>query len=138
MPDSPSLLAAAFASTDSDVLARLRETWNFTDDVPLAVVGQLSLRESYAGNFYYLVNLEDPSSGRKLVSPLGGQPMNAFVPPSERATVRSALQDADSDAWAMAEVQLSSLEIREQRKDPYALNLVPGSLKLLTEIPAGW
>lgn len=54
------------------------------------------------------------------------------------AGVRTALQDADGDVWALAEVQLSPFEIREQRRDPYALNSVPGSLKLLTEVPEEW
>lgn len=120
------------------MLAGLRKTWNFAHDAPLAVVGRLLPAGSDAGTFGFLVNLEDPSSGRNLASPLSGQPARAFISPPEMAAVRSALQNADGDVWALAEVQLAPLEIREQRKDPFALKLVPGSLKLLTEVPEEW
>jgi len=119
-------------------MARLRETWNFAADAALTVVGRLSPANNDTGRFGFLVSLEDPSSGRKLVSPLSGQPARAFIPPPEMETMRSVLQDADGDVWAMADVQLSPIEIREQRRDPYALNLVPGSLKPLTEVPEEW
>jgi hypothetical protein len=48
------------------------------------------------------------------------------------------LQKANVNLWAIAEVQLSPLEIREDRKDLYALKVVQGSLKLLSEVPDGW
>jgi energy-coupling factor transporter ATP-binding protein EcfA2 len=119
-------------------MARLRKTWSFADDVPLLVVGRLSPADIDAGTFGFLVSLEDPFSGRKLVSPLSGQPAGAFISPPEMAAVRSALQDFSGDVWAMAEVQFSPFEVREQRRDPFALMLVPGSLKPLTEVPKEW
>ena len=135
MPDISS--PADVEVADDGAIARLRETWSFANDAPLTVVGRLSA-DSEAGPFGFLVDLEDPSSGRSLVSPLSGKPARAFIPPRELVAVRPALQDTDSNVWALAEVQLSEAEFREKHRDPYALKLLPGSLRLMAEIPEEW
>lgn len=137
LPASPAS-ASSLVNDDAAVLADLREGWGIAQDYPLHLVGRLRLAGGDGGTFGFLADLEHPEHGGKLISLTTGRPADAFIPPDEMAEVRPLLRSTKADIWALAELQRSPPSVRQSRHDPYALTVMPGSLKLLTNLPKGW
>lgn len=117
------------------LMDELRETWGIAPGAPIVVVGRLSPKQLYDGRtVYFLDGLEDPTTGVGLLYPnQESDAARAFV---HLPDVRNL--DLSGQLWAVAELQLSSVDERHRQKNPYACRVRRGTLRPLRDIPAAW
>lgn len=120
---------------DLALLNELREVWGIAPIAPIVVVGQLNSRKVASGQtLYFLDGLEDPVTGVGLLYPnQGPNAASAFVPPPD---VRHL--DLSRQLWAVAELELSPVDERLKRENPYACTVRRGTLRPLRDIPEAW
>lgn len=92
----------------------------------------------------FLNELEHPETGVGLVYPmLGGlviaaDPVNASVPQGPSREITDAKTLASGEQWAIAELELSSLEQRRRLNNPWVVTVRSGTLRLLSVLPDEW
>ena len=139
-------IAAALARKPEELLDELRAAWDMPARRPVRVVGRLTLtrRGSDGADMVFLNELEHPETGVGLVYPtLGGlvinaDPVNASVPPGPSREITDAKMLASGEQWAIAELELSSLEQRRKLRNPWVVTVRSGSLRLLSDLPNEW
>lgn len=139
-------IAAALARKPEELLDELRAAWDMPARRPVRVVGRLTLtwRGSDGADMVFLNELEHPETGVGLVYPtLGGlvinaDPVNASVPPGPSREITDAKTLASGEQWAIAELELSSLEQRRKLRNPWVVTVRSGSLRLLSDLPNEW
>lgn len=129
-------MTAEELALQGQLLRELREAWGIAHGAPIVVIGQLSMSELPDGRiFYALERLEHAETGVGLVYPgrFSNESNTAFVYAED--TVRL---DKSIPSWAIAELQLSPMEHRGRRGNPYACRVRTGTLRQLQEIPEQW
>lgn len=144
-PAEEQALATALAHKPEELLDELRAAWNMLAGHPIRVVGRLTLTHGGAGDIVFLNDFEHPETGVGLVYPSlhathGGSQKSAFafVPPGPSREVASIQALATGKQWAIAEVELSSTGERRKHQNPWRLDVRPGTLRLLSELPDEW
>ncbi|MEG8016903.1 McrB family protein [Sphingomonas sp. LR55] len=146
-PADEQALSAALARTPDDLLCELRAAWDMPAERPIRVVGRLTLtfRGSDGADMVFLNDLEHPETGTKLEYPTiagtpktGTAPVMAFVPQGISHDIAPASLLAAGQQWAMAEVELSSVQQRKKHGNPLSVVVRPGTVRLLTQIPEEW
>lgn len=139
--DGSDLPNGEFDRSDDELLQNLRKVWGIAPDAPLTVVGLLRGRAlGDARAVFFLEGLENPSSGIGLVYPTdeATRPANAFVSKREVSRVANAEVIVANGQWAIAELELSSLDERRKHNNAYKCDVRRSTLKLLSEIPRSW
>ena len=134
------------ARKPAELLDELRVAWDMPAGRPIRVIGRLTLTwRGIDGLEVVLLNdLEHPEAGVGLAYPSlslsggGHEPVFAFVPPGPSREIADARTLASGKQWAIAELELSSLEQRRKRQNPWAIAVRPGTLRLLSELPDEW
>jgi len=136
----------ALSRTSEELLQELREAWDMPAGRPIRVVGRLTLtwRGSDGADMVFLNELEHPETGVGLVYPKIGtlvinpDPVNASVPPGPSRTITDAKTLASGEQWAIAEIELSTLEQRRRLRNPWVVTVRSGTLRLLSDLPDEW
>lgn len=139
-------IAAALSRKPEELIDELRMAWDMPTGRPIRVVGRLTLtwRGSDGLEIVLLNDLEHPETGVGLAYPSfnlsssGHEPVFAFVPPGPSREIADARSLASGERWAIAELELSSLEQRRKRQNPWATAVRPGTLRLLSDLPEEW
>lgn len=145
-PVDEQALATALARKPEELLDELRAAWDMPAGRPIRVVGRLTLtwRGSDGADMVFLNQLEHPETGVGLIYPvLGGlvinaDPVNASVPPGPSREITDAKTLASGQQWAIAELELSSLEQRKRLRNPWVVTVRSGTLRLLSNLPDEW
>ncbi|MCZ7861075.1 AAA family ATPase [Agrobacterium salinitolerans] len=112
-----------------ELMSQLRSAWDYAEDEPIMVIGQLSRTETATGNhLLFLRDIEHPKSGKKLVFP-GSNETDIKVMGGHRIT---------HECLAMAVLELSPKKIREDKKTPHLCCTQAQTLRLFDEIPKDW
>lgn len=139
-------IAAALSRKPEELLDELRAAWDMPAGRPIRVVGRLKLtwRGSDGMEIVLLNDLEHPETGVGLAYPSLGlsssryETLFAFVPPGPSREVADARTLASAEQWAIAELELSSLDQRRKRQNPWAVVVRSGTLRLLSDLPEEW
>ena len=137
---------AALSRKPEELLDELREAWDMPARRPIRVVGRLTMtwRNSDGLEVVLLNDLEHPETGVGLAYPTVGtsstarEAVFAFVPPGPSREIADAKTLASGERWAIAELELSSLDQRRKRQNPWAVAVRSGTLRLLSELPDEW
>lgn len=121
--------------TDRDLLQYLATAWDQYDASHIQVIGRLRVAEEKT--FGFLEELHHAETGIKLAAPSSGSKVHlgVFVPPPEIINFGEQWKEA---SYAVAALDLSSLQRREERNDPFACTVRPGSLAALSHVPSSW
>lgn len=145
-PTKYSELKVSVQRDPSDLLDEIRFVWDLPEGKPIRVVGRVWLKKLMDGReLWFLDDIEHPDSGVGLLYPSTFEPEDskvvpaaAFVPPGpSRKIVDPGVASADGQ-WAIAELELSPQSERLKQRNPWALMVRSGTLRPLSEIPAGW
>jgi hypothetical protein len=142
--DAP--LDVALARAPADLLDELRSAWGLPRAEPIRVIGRVRVKALTDGReLWFLDDIEHPESGVGLLYPtLSGasdreEPeRSAFIPPGSSRKVFGQYASEPGQRWAVAELELSSASERRKRRNPWLLNVRPGTLRPLSELPAEW
>ncbi len=108
--------------TDQQLIARLRETWAYSEGGAFVVSGQLKEIINDGRAFFILDNVRHQHSGIPLIYPLADEKVfhTVFVGP-----LNSGLK---SGAWVRAELELSPTKERKKHNNPFAMKAISGSV----------
>lgn len=129
-PGEPTL-----AWSDADLRRFLAEAWDQYDASHIEVIGRLDVRDDTTYGF--LKDLHHAETGVRLraVSGASGVHEAVFVAPDDLIDFQRRW---GTTTYAVAELELSSLQRRQERGDPLACKVRPGTLGALSQIPASW
>jgi len=113
---------------------------------PIRVIGRVRVKALTDGReLWFLDDIEHPVSGVGLLYPtlLGATDReeperSAFIPPGSSRKVFGQYASESGQRWAVAELELSSASERRKRRNPWLMNVRPGTLRPLSELPAEW
>jgi energy-coupling factor transporter ATP-binding protein EcfA2 len=120
---------------ESDLLAYLADAWGQADYKHITVIGRLRAVEGTG--YAFLEDLHNAMTGAKLatLSKISRVHLGVFVPPRELQLFQERSGQA---SYALAELDLASLERRTERNDPLACAVRPNSLVALSQVPESW
>lgn len=121
--------------SDSKLQQYLADAWGMADPGHIRVMGRLRL--SASGDFGFLEDLHDATSGIKLpTSSLASKlPHSVFVPPP---ALESLHEKWGFTNYAVAELALSPTKRRQEKNDPLACMVRPHSMLALSSVPESW
>lgn len=139
-------LDQALARAPADLLNELRSAWGLPRTGPIRVIGQVRVKALTDGReLWFLDDIEHPESGVGLLYPTlpsasgrEERERSAFIPPGPSRKVFEQYAFESGPLWAVAELELSSVSERRKRRNPWLLNVRSGTLRPLSELPAGW
>lgn len=140
-------LKEALERRPSDLLDELRFVWDLPEDKPIRVIGRVWLKVLADGReLWFLDDIEHPEKGIGLLYPTFLNPLDnkdavvasAFVPPGPSRKAIDPQVAATGGQWAVAELELSTVEERRKQRNPWLLNVRSGTLRPLSEIPEDW
>jgi len=140
-------LEEAFKRNPEDLLEELRAAWDMPVGRQIRVVGRLTLtfRSSDGADMVFLNDLEHPETGTKLEYPtldhvpkVNTASIMAFVPQGFSHDLAPASVLAAGRQWAIAEIELSSIQQRRKHQNPWSVVVRPKTVRLLSEMPAEW
>lgn len=125
----------SFIWSEVDLRKYLAQAWNQHDPSHIKVIGRLRLAEG--GSFGFLEDLHHADTGIRLPPPLENSRVSqtVFVQPSE---LRGFQKRWGGETFASAELDLSPLEERKKRGDPFACMVRTETLEPLSHIPESW
>ena len=121
--------------SEEDLRYYLAQVWGQRDPLHLRVIGRLQLAEGKT--FGFLVDLHHAETGIRLPPPLKNASVrqSVFVPPSELSRIQKL---GRIESFASAELDLSPLDERKKRGDPFGCMVHPETLEPLSHIPESW
>ncbi|MCK0507275.1 McrB family protein [Aromatoleum anaerobium] len=121
--------------SEADLRKYLAREWDQYDPAHIRVIGRLRLAE--AESFGFLEELHHAETGTRLGSPLGNSRVHqrVFVPASE---IKDLQNRWGTTTYTVAELDLSPLEERRKRGDPFACKVRRGTLVALSHTPESW
>lgn len=143
---SKGALDLALTRTPADLLDELRSAWGLARAEPIRVIGRIRVKRLTDGReLWFLDDIEHPESGVGLLYPtLSGASdheeteRSAFIPPGASRKALGQYASESGRRWAVAELELSSASERRKRRNPWLLNVRPGTLRPLSELPVEW
>lgn len=135
------------ARTPDDLIGELRAAWDMPAEGPIRVIGRLTLtfRGSDGADMVFLNDIEHPGTGKRLEYPIiagtqkiGAASVIALVPQGMSHAIAPASLLAAGQQWAIAEVELSSVQQRQKHGNPFGVVVRPQTVRLLTEVPDEW
>ncbi|WP_217352965.1 McrB family protein [Vreelandella aquamarina] len=125
----------SFLWLESELLEYLAQAWDQQDPLHIKVIGRL--QQADKGSFGFLEDLHHPETGIRLFYPLKGSKVNpnVFVPPDELTAFQ---KQWENETYALAELDLSPLQKRKDRDDPFACIVRTSTLEPLSHIPESW
>lgn len=129
-PETPTL-----AWTEARLRQFLAKAWDQHDASHIQVVGRLDVRDDTTYGF--LKDLHHAETGVRLPAVWGGSGMHeaVFVAPDDLIDFK---KQWGATTYAVAELELSPLQRRQERGDPLACKVRPGTLGALSQIPESW
>lgn len=116
--------------SDVERMAFLREAWRLTEDV---LYGRLlQERRGPANVIWWLTEIRN-AEGSPLTFPVLDMP-NPHEKQMERVFVGQALRGFREDDWVRGRFGLSPESIREQRSNPLAIGVIPGSVERVRRV----
>ncbi len=125
-----------FGYSDTEIIGLLKSVWGYSANVPIDVIGQLRkiTPKHNSKPFYLLENLHSIHDGQVLLYPIDDFNLNhtAFVGGLHHSKEDNGLVES---AWIKARVDLSPIEQRKQRNNPFALKVHQEGMSRLHRIP---
>lgn len=139
-------LDVAFSRTPAELIHELRSDWGLPPAEPIRVIGRILVKALTDGReLWFLDDIEHPETGVGLLYPtLSGASYrseperSAFIPPGPSRKVFGQYASESDRQWAIAELELSPISERRKRGNPWLLNVRPGTLRPLSELPSKW
>ncbi len=139
-------LKKALEREPSTLLDELRSAWGLPEGKPIRVIGRVRINALTDGReLWFLDHIEHPISGIGLLYPGVFEPEDtkatsaaAFVPPGPSRRIIDPEMRSSGEQWAIAELELSPHSERLKKRNPWGLMVRSGTLRPLSEIPAGW
>lgn len=125
----------SLAWSEADLRKFLAQAWDQYDHLHIKVIGRLRLAEE--ASFGFLEDLHHAATGIRLGSPLSNSKVHqsVYVPASE---INDIQKRWGGTTYAVAELDLSPLEERKKKGDPFACKVRRGTLAALSHIPESW
>ncbi len=121
--------------SELDLRQFLADAWDQKIADQIQVIGRLRFVDGES--FGFLEDLHHPETGVRLSSPVSNArgTQGVFVPPAE---LRNFLRHRGNTPYAIAKVDLSTLQKRIARDDPLACTVRPKTLEVMSQIPESW
>lgn len=124
----------SFAWPEAQVMAFLGAQWDQAGMRELCVIGRVNRIE---GGYGFLRDLHHPKSGRRLPAPSQNSRVHEgiFIPPQELQRLLTRSGDVE---YAIAALECSPRERRQERDDPLACSVRAGTMLPLDRVPKEW
>ena len=120
--------------TDAELLALLKQSWGYAPEQPLIVFGELLTVQGLERPHYFLTKIRSINDTNSLEFPidLRGVSHNIYI---ETSDGKNLVKDRGDALYFKAQVKFSSDKEREKSQNPFALQTVPRTIKILEELP---